>query len=68
MHTIIDTKIAARNFSETLNRVMFGNSRLVVTRRGKPYAALVPMADLEQIEKIAELTQARIAAVKKEPK
>jgi prevent-host-death family protein len=35
---------------EALNRVEFGDERIVVTRHGKPSAALVSIADLERIE------------------
>ena len=53
MHLLIDTRQVAQKLSETLNRVRFGGQRFVVTRRGQPFAALVPVEILEMIEKVA---------------
>ena len=39
-----------KNFSDALNRVAYGKERLVLKRRGKGVAAIVPMEDLEAIE------------------
>ncbi len=50
--------------SELLNRAAYGKERLVLTRRGKPLAALVPLEDLELIEEIkkrVDLEEARSA-------
>jgi prevent-host-death family protein len=48
------TKLAASQvreaFSDTLNRVAYGGERVVLRRRGKDLAAIVPMADLKLIE------------------
>jgi len=46
----LNSRDAARDFSDTLSRVRFGNERIVLTRRGKPVAALVPIADLQRLE------------------
>ncbi len=56
MHEL-SSKDAARGFSDTLSRVRFGNERIVLTRRGKPVAALVPLADLAQLEQRVEAVQ-----------
>jgi prevent-host-death family protein len=47
----ITTKEARDLFGEAVNRVAFGRERIVLTRRGKKLAALVPIADLEQLER-----------------
>jgi prevent-host-death family protein len=41
---------ARKNFSDAVNRVAYGKERLVLKRRGKGVAAIVPMEDLEAIE------------------
>ena len=47
------TTVKARNnFSEVVNRVAYGKERIVVTRRGKGLAAVVPIEDLADLEKI----------------
>ena len=38
------------NFAELLNQVAYGKERVVVTRRGKQIAALIPMDDLKLLE------------------
>ncbi len=56
------------NFTEALNRVAYGGERIVVGRRGKDLAALVPLADLEllnELEDCMDLEAAREAL--KEP-
>ena len=45
----------ARNeFSEILNRAAFGKERIVLTRRGKDLAAIVPIEDLELLERLED--------------
>jgi prevent-host-death family protein len=41
---------ARRNFSELINRVAYGGSRVVVERRGRPLAALISIEDLARLE------------------
>jgi len=42
---------AARNtFSDIVNKVAYGMDRVVIERRGKAVAALVPVQDLELLE------------------
>ncbi|MCH9770485.1 MAG: type II toxin-antitoxin system Phd/YefM family antitoxin [Gammaproteobacteria bacterium] len=44
------TTVEAReNFSDLINKAAYGSRRIVLTRRGKPLAAIVPLADLEQL-------------------
>ncbi|MCG3178986.1 MAG: hypothetical protein BIFFINMI_01316 [Phycisphaerae bacterium] len=41
---------ARRNFSDAVNRAAYGKERLILTRRRKGVAAIVPLEDLELIE------------------
>jgi prevent-host-death family protein len=46
---------AARDeFAETLNRVAYRGERIVLERRGKGVAALVPVEDLELLERLED--------------
>lgn len=42
----VATAEAKKRFSELLGRVAFAQARVIITRRGKPVAALVPLSDL----------------------
>lgn len=46
------SKEAREEFSTVLNHVAFGGERVVVTRQGKNLVAVVPIRDLELIEKL----------------
>lgn len=52
------TKLAASQardaFSDTLNRVAYRRERIVLRRRGRDIAAIVPIEDLELIEKLED--------------
>lgn len=50
---------ARREWSDLLNRVGFGKERVVVTRHGKPLAALVPVEDLGLLERVRGLLRGR---------
>jgi prevent-host-death family protein len=55
---------AREGFSDTINRVAFGKERVVLRRRGKEVAAVVPMDDLrllEALEDRMDLADARAA-------
>jgi prevent-host-death family protein len=55
---------ARESLSATVNRVAFGGERVVLTRHGKPVAAVVPVADLdllESLEDAVDLDTARAA-------
>ncbi|MFF5727228.1 type II toxin-antitoxin system Phd/YefM family antitoxin [[Kitasatospora] papulosa] len=41
---------ARAELAELINRVVYGGERVVVTRHGKPLAALVSAADLRRLE------------------
>jgi prevent-host-death family protein len=46
----VPTDTAPAAFAEAVARAEAGKERIVLTRAGKPVAALVPIADLEAIE------------------
>jgi len=46
----ITTADARKKFSNIINRVAFGDESFVLTRRGKPIAALVSMKGLEMLQ------------------
>jgi len=43
-----------QDFSDTVNRVAYGGERIIVHRRGKDIAALVPVEDLELLERLED--------------
>lgn len=45
---------ARTELADTLNRVAYGGERIVLHRRGKDLAALVPLADLELLRAIED--------------
>jgi prevent-host-death family protein len=53
-----------KDFSDTVNRVAYGRERVVLHRRGKEIAAVVPIEDLrllEALEDRVDLADARAA-------
>ncbi|MEX2633352.1 MAG: type II toxin-antitoxin system Phd/YefM family antitoxin [Balneolales bacterium] len=46
----INSAGARKSFSDLLNESGFGGRRIVVTRKGKAIAAMVPIEDLETIQ------------------
>jgi len=50
----ITTAAARKNFSELVNRVAYGKDRVILTRRNKPLAAVVPIEDIALIEEIED--------------
>jgi prevent-host-death family protein len=60
----ITTVAARQQFSDLINRVAYGKDRILLTRRNRPLAAVVPIEDialLEEIEDRADLKAARAA-------
>jgi len=58
---------AREDFSDTLNKVAFAKERVVLHRRGKEVAAVVPIEDLKLLEAIEDridLEDARRALAK----
>lgn len=63
----LSTVDARSRFSEVLNRAAFGKERVILTRRGKALAALVPLDDvdlLEELEDLLDVEDARAALEK----
>jgi prevent-host-death family protein len=55
---------AREHFSEVINEAAYGAQRVVLTRRGKNVAAVVPISDLEllnELERIIDVEEARQA-------
>ena len=61
--TYIEATKARDEFADTLNRVAYAGERIVLRRRGKNIAAIVPIEDLEMIEAIEDRLD--VAAAKK---
>lgn len=66
------TRIAAskmrKDLADTLNRVAYGKERIVLRRRGKDLAAVIPIEDLaflEELEDRVDLEAARKALKEK---
>jgi prevent-host-death family protein len=43
-----------QDFSETVNRVAYGRERIVLHRRGRDLAALIPVEDLALLEAVED--------------
>ena len=50
----ITTVAARQNFSDLINRVAYGKDRVLLTRRNRPVAAIVPIEDIELIEEVED--------------
>lgn len=50
----VSTVEIRERLSDMINRVAYGKDRLTLTRRKKPIAAIVPLEDLELLEKIED--------------
>jgi prevent-host-death family protein len=49
---------ARSRFSEVVNRAAFASERVVLTRRGKRFAAVVPIEDLDFLEELEDRADA----------
>jgi prevent-host-death family protein len=56
----IKTDRARAEFGTVVNRVAYGGERIVLERRGKPMAAMIPMEDLALLERLIEREEDRI--------
>lgn len=56
----IDSSSARNGFTDVVNRVSYGRERLVVRRHGRDLAAVIPMEDLELLERFIEEAEDRI--------
>lgn len=45
---------ARESFAELVNRAAYGGERVLVSRRGRPIAAIVPIEDVEFMERIED--------------
>ena len=52
---------ARADFAELVNRVVYGNERIVVTRHGRPLVALVSAADLDRLNALDAAVDAAMA-------
>lgn len=52
--TTISAEKARNSFSELVSHTAYSKERVVVTRNGKKMAALIPIEDLELLEKIGD--------------
>ena len=52
---------ARANLADILNRVAYGGERVVLRRRAKDVAAMVPMEDLELLQALEDQTDLRAA-------
>ena len=59
----VSTAKARNNFSDIVNRAGYGKERVILTRRGKPVAAVVPIEDVEFLEALED--QADLEAARK---
>lgn len=62
---------ARHDFAELVNRVAYGHERVVVARRGRAIAAIVPIEDVELLERLedeVDLEAARAALTDPEGK
>jgi len=52
--TKISTVAAREQFSDVINRAAYGKERVVLTRRGKDLAAVVPIEDVRLLEALED--------------
>lgn len=52
--TNISTVKARDSFSDVINRAAYGKERVVLTRRGKQLAAVVPIEDVELLQEFED--------------
>ncbi len=57
----VTTVAARRHFSDLINRVAYGKDRVVLTRRNRPLAAVVPIEDVALLEEIEDREDLRAA-------
>ena len=54
----MDATRARQEFADTINEVAYGRHRIVVSRRGKDIAAIVPLGDLDLLRQCEEQQEA----------
>lgn len=65
-YTTIPTTELREHSAEIVNRVAYGDEELVLTRRGKPIAALVSLAALEALHRLEDARDVAEAAKARE--
>jgi prevent-host-death family protein len=55
----IPTVKAREQFAEVVNRAAYGKERIILTRRGKAVAAVVPVEDVELLERLVRAQEDR---------
>jgi prevent-host-death family protein len=60
MSKLLSTSAARSQFADLINRAEYAGERTVVHRRKKPVAAVVPIEDLELIERYEDEVDARL--------
>ena len=58
----LEANSVSKGFSETLNRVALEGERIILQRRGKDMAVLIPIEDLTLLEQIEDTLDAADAA------
>ena len=58
---IYTTAELRKNLSEVIDKAAYGRERTVVTRAGRPLAAVVSLEDLEAMEALEDLMDVRAA-------
>ncbi len=58
--TTITASLARKCFPELLNRVGFGQERILVERRGKAVAAIISLEDLRRLEAMEDAIDSAI--------
>ncbi|MFJ9538999.1 type II toxin-antitoxin system Phd/YefM family antitoxin [Streptomyces sp. NPDC101225] len=53
---------ARAELADLINRVVYGNERVVVTRHGKPLVALVSAADLERLDALDQPAEDQVVS------
>lgn len=54
MNTALSTAEARNQFSDVLNRAAYGHEHVILTRRGKEIAAIIPIEHLRLFEQLLE--------------
>jgi prevent-host-death family protein len=50
----VNVSEARETFAELVNRAAYGHERVLVARRGRPIAAIVPIEDVEFMERMED--------------
>jgi prevent-host-death family protein len=58
--TRLPVAAARKDFADLVNRVAYGGERLVIVRRGKDVAAVVPVEDLQLLEELIEAAEDKV--------